>query len=188
MVARAWFEREGRGQGTAVGTRATVWDGEIEGTKEAISHCADGPVLLLSDSQAAIQAIIIARKGGRARTAALKEIIERVAEKQLQGNGTEHPVVLAWIKAHIGIHRNEKGDQIAKETTGQPVSNKGTEGGIKAIWAETRRNERRVDGIGKGRVIGWNRTSVTAYSHLRTWKGRLKGWREKIGKEDFGLC
>lgn len=29
---------------------------------------------------------------------------------------------------------------------------------------------------------------VTAYSHLRTGKGRLTGWRERIGKQEFGDC
>lgn len=29
---------------------------------------------------------------------------------------------------------------------------------------------------------------VTAYSHLRTGKGRLKGWRERRGKQEFGDC
>ena len=45
-----------------------------------------------------------------------------------------------------------------------------------------------MEGFGRGRVIGWNRDSVTAYSHLRTGKGRLKAWREKFGKEEFGYC
>ena len=75
MVAGAWFEREGRGQGTAMGTRATVWDGEIEGIKEAIRHPTAGPILLLSDLQAAIKAVVKAGKRGRARTATLKEVI-----------------------------------------------------------------------------------------------------------------
>ena len=188
MVAGAWFEQEGRGQGTAVGTRATVWDGEIEGIKEAIRHCTPGPILILSVSQAAIKAVVKAGKRGRARTAALKEAIEGIAEKQQREGGIEKPVTLAWIKAHIGINGNEMADKMAKEATVHQGENKVTEGGIKAVWQEMRRNERRVEGFGKGRVIGWNRTSVTAYSHMRTGKGRLRGWREKIGKEDFGFC
>ena len=63
-----------------------------------------------------------------------------------------------------------------------------TKGGIKATWQEIRRNYRRVERFGCGRVIGWNRDSMTAYSHLRTGKGRLKAWREKIGKTEFGYC
>ena len=188
MVAGAWFEREGRGQGTAVGTRATVWDEEIEGIKEAIRHCTTGPILILSDSQATIKAIVKAGKRGRARTAALKEVIEGIARKQQQERETEHTVILAWTKAHIGIRGNERADQMAKEASGYQGANKVTQGGIKAVWQEMRRNERRVEGFGKGRVIGWNRTSVTAYSHIRTGKGRLRGWRKKIGKEDWGYC
>ena len=45
-----------------------------------------------------------------------------------------------------------------------------------------------MEGFGQGRIIGWNRDSVTAYSHLRTGKGRLNAWREKIGKAEFGYC
>ena len=37
-----------------------------------------------------------------------------------------------------------------------------------------------MEGFGQGRVIEWNRESVTAYSHLRTGKGRLKhGWKDR---------
>ena len=188
MVAGGWFEQEGRGQGTAVGTRATVWDGEIEGIKEAIRHCTAGPILILSDSQAAIKVMVKAGKRGRARTAALKEAIKGIAEKQQREGGNKKAVMLAWIKAHIGINRNERADQMAKEASVHQGGNKVTEGGIKAVWQETRRNERRVEGFGKGRVIGWNRTSVTAYSHMSTGKGGLRGWREKLGKEDLGFC
>ena len=154
MVAGTWFEQEGRGQGTAVGTRGTVWDGEIEGIKEAIRHCIAGPILILLDSQAAIKAMVKAGKRGRARTAALKDAIKGIAEKQQREGGNEKAVILAWIKAHIGINGNERADQMAKEASVHQGGNKVTEGGIKAVWQETRRNERRVEGFGKGRVIG----------------------------------
>ena len=117
MVVRPWFEQEGRGQGTAVGTRATVWDGEIEGIKEAIRHCTAGPILILSDSQAAIKVIVKAGKRGRARTAALKEAIKGIAEKQQREGGNKKAVMLAWIKAHIGINGNGRADQMAKEAS-----------------------------------------------------------------------
>ena len=101
-----------------MGTRATVWDGEIEGIKEAIRHCTTGPILILSDSQAAIKAIVKAGKRGRARTAAVKEVIEGIARKQQQERETEYTVMLAWTKAHIGIRGNERADQMAKEASG----------------------------------------------------------------------
>ena len=56
-------------------------------------------------------------------------------------------------------NRGDKGGNLKKSSM---------EGGIKAVWQEIRRNERKVEGFGQGRVIGWNRDSVTAYSHLRT--------------------
>ena len=95
MVLGAWFEQEGRGQGTAVVTRATVWDGEIEGIKEAIRHCIAGPILILSDSQAAIKPMVKAGERGKARTAALKEAIKGIAEKQQRESENEKAVMLA---------------------------------------------------------------------------------------------
>lgn len=92
------------------------------------------------------------------------------------------------MKAHVEIDATEKADLIAKEASPSLVANTITEGGITAIWQNTHRRETKVDSFGKGRVIGWNRTSVIAYSHVRTGKERLKGWREKIGKEDSGFC
>ena len=133
MVAGEWFEQERRGQGTALGTRATVWDGEIEGIKEAIRHCTPGPSLILPDSQAAIKAVVKAGKRGRARTAALKEAIKGIAEKQQREGENEKVVMVAWIKAHIGIYGNERSDQMAKEESVHQGGNKVTEEGIKAI-------------------------------------------------------
>ena len=70
----------------------TVWDGEIEGIKEAIRNLTEKPLLIPTDSQAAIKAIVKAGKRGRARTAALKEIIESVAERQTGQEGVDKPV------------------------------------------------------------------------------------------------
>lgn len=41
----------------------TVWDGKIEGIKEAIRNPSEKPLLILTDSQAAIKAIVKAGKG-----------------------------------------------------------------------------------------------------------------------------
>lgn len=81
MVAGAWYESEGKSYATAVGTRAIIWDREIEGIKEAIRNGTHSRILILSDSQAAIKTIVKAGKRGRARTAAMKEIIEGIATR-----------------------------------------------------------------------------------------------------------
>ena len=50
------------------------------------------------------------------------------------------------------------------------------------------RDKEKREKSGQGRIIRWNRDSVTAYSHLRTGKGRLRAWQEKIGKSEFVYC
>lgn len=132
--------------------------------------------------------MVKAGRRGRARTAALKKIIEIVAERQQSFVGEGKPISIAWVKAHTGIEGNEEADRLAKAATAERQVNNLTEGGIKGVWQQMSRNERRVEGYEKGRVIGLNRDSVTAYSHLRTGKGRLGAWREKIGKAEVGLC
>lgn len=67
MVAGACYESEERGQGIAIGSRATVKDGEIEGIKEGIQHGVKGPISILSDSQVAIMTIVKGRKVGNSQ-------------------------------------------------------------------------------------------------------------------------
>ena len=77
--------------------------------------------------------MVKAGKRGRARTAALKEAINGIAEQQQREGENEKVVMLAWIKPHIGIYGNERADQMAKEESVHQGGNKATEGGIKAI-------------------------------------------------------
>ena len=63
-----------------VGTGATVWDGEIAGMRMALESLPVAPMLLLSDSQAAILAVCNAAAGGWARTADLKAVVDAIGE------------------------------------------------------------------------------------------------------------
>src|SRR5258706_9698139 len=47
---------------------------------------------------------------------------------------------------------------------------------------------RQVVGFGEGRVMSWGRKAVSTYTHLRTKKGALRGWKYKIGKDDSPQC
>ena len=51
-----WGSRSGSGL-VAVGTVATVWDGEVAGMRLALESVAISPLLVLSDSQAAIASV-----------------------------------------------------------------------------------------------------------------------------------
>jgi len=100
-------------------------------------------VLLLSGSQAAIAAIKKAGCTGRSRTRDLRNVVRQIAQRQ-RTLGPE-AVRFGWIKAHIGIHGNEKADEQAKLGTQEPYLNSPyiTEG---ALSKHGRRGERRSGG------------------------------------------
>ena len=80
MVAGAGCAAEGNGQEIVVGTRAIVKDGEIEGIQQAIQDGTQSPIIIFSDPQAAIKRVVRAEKGEKARTTAMKKIIEGILE------------------------------------------------------------------------------------------------------------
>lgn len=110
-----------------------MWEREIEGIKEAIRNGAHSPILILSDIQAVIKAIVKAGNRGRARTAAMKEIIEGIAKRLGQGEENTHGVALTGVKAHAERSGNEMVDQIVRDALQSPKVNKVREGGIKAV-------------------------------------------------------
>lgn len=75
MVGGGWYESEEARGGIAVGGRATVWDGEIAGMKAALKAVGGNPVLILSDSRAAIMAVKKAGKLGLGRPRGLTSVV-----------------------------------------------------------------------------------------------------------------
>ena len=145
------------------------------------------PVLLLTDSRAAIQAVQKAGKRGVARTRGLAEVVRRLAAIDEEHGGGS--AILSWVKAHVGIAGNERADEQAKLAAGGRSGTAVTEEGIRAECKERRRQERVVRGFGSGRVVRWSsRYATTAFSQLRKNKGLLALWLKKIGRVDSGLC
>ena len=97
------------------------------------------------------------------------------------------------MKSHIGIAGNELADKNAKKGTlwrRQDQKPWVTEGGLKQYIKQTRAHSRGQDqpGYGKGRVLDWNRKATTTYTHLRTNKGPIRSWLNKIGRADSPTC
>ena len=103
----------GRGGLRAVVTTPTALDCEIAGIRDALERCMpDSKILVLSDSKAAIAALVTAGKTGKARTHDVARAIEAIRERQERLG--EDAVVISWVKAHIGIVGNEMADAVAK--------------------------------------------------------------------------
>ncbi|KAF8463325.1 hypothetical protein BDZ91DRAFT_796479 [Kalaharituber pfeilii] len=187
-VGGGWCWRQvvaGESEGSRwVGTKATVWDGEVSGMKNAV-EAVDGSekVLLLADSQAAISAVQKAGKTGKARTADLARVIELIAERRQRLREAD-AVKLAWVKAHVGIEGNEKADELAKEGAKcMRYDGQATEGGLRQELVRKRKEERERAGFGKGKFVKWGRRALTNYTWLRTGKGGAM-WRRMVSGEE----
>ena len=182
-VGGGWWGSRGGSGSVGVGTVATVWDGEVAGMRLALESVAVSPVLVLSDSRAAIASVRNAATYGSARSADLRAVVDMVGEWVSAGV----PIQFAWVKAHVGVAGNEFADEMAKlgcEKGDAPVV---TEGGVRALWKGVRAAERSVVGCGIGRVARWGRRAVSRYAQLRANKGDLGVWRERLGRGS-GLC
>lgn len=57
---------------------------------------------------------------------------------------------------------------------------------MKQAWKKMREAERRVEGMGMGRVVKWHRKARVNYVQCRTGKGRLQAWRHKLDGRKCG--
>ena len=94
----------------AVGTVATIWDGEVVALRLALESVAVSPVVVLSDSQVAIALVQLPAAYGSAQTADLRVVVDLVGEWVSAGV----PIRFAWVKAHVGVARNELSNRLAK--------------------------------------------------------------------------
>ena len=90
----------------------------------------------------------------------------------------------------MGVAGNECTDEMAKlgcERGDAPVV---TEGGVRALCKGMRTAERSVVGCGMVRVARWGRRAVSRYAQMRTNKGDLRVWRERLGRGGglYRLC
>lgn len=79
-VGGGWWGSRGAECYLLVGTIVTVWDGEVASMWLSLESLSVTPVLLLSDSQAAIAAVCNGAADGWARTADLSAVVDAVRE------------------------------------------------------------------------------------------------------------
>ena len=91
--------------GRSLGGRATVWDAEITAIAKTLRLSKGKRPLMLSDSWAAISAVVKAGRKGHRRTKELRQTVNPIA-KRCWNNETA--VFLGWVKCHIEIGGNKQ--------------------------------------------------------------------------------
>ena len=182
-VGGEWHAPQNGAGSVAVGSIATVWDGEVAGIRQALRMTPAVDILALSDSTAALLAVKGAARSGRGRTRDLVEVVDEVGRRSLLGLSTR----FGRVKAHAGVNGNELADLRAMAGCRESLLPQITESGVRAYWKGVRARERAQQGLRSGRVVRWNRRAVLRYTHLRVGKGDVGEWRRVIATEGT-LC
>lgn len=174
----AWCSTTGYSTKHYLGRFATVHDGELAGIQGALSACTRANVLLLTDSEAAIQTTVGLSRGAAPRSGIETSISRLLHDRRQRGCVTR----IAWIKAHVGIPGNEEADRLAKAAAAFKVQFHGAEtitsGGLKEAITAVRKRSRAQEGFGRGlRCHGkWGRKAVSSYTQLRTEAGPFRAF------------
>ena len=112
----------------------TVGHGAIAGMRLVLESLLVAPVLLLSESRAAISAVCNAAACGWARTADLRAVVDVIGDWA----DRSMPLQLAWVMANVGVSGNERADVMAKDSCRTGGDPQVTEGGVRALWTRLR--------------------------------------------------
>ena len=170
-----------------LGTKATHFDGELEGIALALEKYTEADTHLLAimtDSKPAIRTVEKLDSGIKPPRSAIEARILETLETRENNLLETH---IAWVKGHKDIKGNEKADKLSKETSilGHESEGVVTPAGLKA-WARRVRAEAR-GGSGEG-ILGWHRRAISAYTWCVTEKGPQRKWLHYIKKADTSEC
>ena len=179
--------------GRGLGDAATVWDAEITAIAEMLKRSKGNRLLILSDSKAAIAAIVKAGTKGQGRTRTLREATDLIARRC---RNDKTAVCLGWVKSHIRVEGNKAADENAKKAAEGQRDDHGrnkdttlvTEGGVRQKVSAQRREERQQAGWGLGMVARWGRRATTWYTYLRTDRGLVGKWKKRTGMTEYDSC
>ena len=166
------------------GSISSVADGERLAIALALEEETSNMIALVSDSQAAIHTVHNLSKGQPPRSH-----IEIHIKNALKSKTRD--IGILWVRGHIGIAGNEKGDKRAEyesilgEISG--TARTATEEGVRAISRATRKTHRQQPGF-NARSCEWNRHALSAYTWTRTERGPQNKWLHHIKEVDSPAC
>lgn len=150
---------------TTLFSNVTDRDAERKGIQLSLENLpGDDTIILLSDSQAAIDTVVNLAKGQPPRSGIEKDI-KALLNRRLDGN---QDTAIAWVRAHVQIPGNEEADALANwsshlgETKGSRRTV--TEGGIRARGKRERAEARGQESYRLGTATNWNRQALSAYT------------------------